>query len=80
METSQNLEDMDGFSQLLRDINSKGVACVVALMGVAVQMHRAADLEAVTMDMTVVLKIAMSGSTEKATPMVPLPKRCWKMS
>lgn len=71
---------MDGFSQLLRDTNSRGVAHVVALMGVVVHMHKKADLEAVTMDMTVVLKIAMSGSTEKTFPMLPLPKRCWKMS
>lgn len=49
-------------------------------MGVVVHMHKKADLEAVTMDMTVVLKIAMSGSTEKTFPMLPLPKRCWKMS
>ena len=32
------------------------------------------------MDMTVVLKIAISGSTEKTLPISPLPKRCWKMS
>lgn len=71
---------MDGFSQLFRDTNSDGVAHVVPLMGAVVHMHRRADLEAVTMDMTVVLKIAISGSTEKTFPIPPLPKRCWKMS
>ena len=43
-----------------------------------------ADLELVSMEMTVVLKQAMSGSTvlgrpEKQVPTAPTPKRCWKM-